>query len=247
MTDKPTARGPIFAPSGSDDLSSHSHRLLIGVLGFALAPSLWLLSAIRHVSGLPRWTPLASLSAYYHTGAVAAFVGVLVSLAMFLFTYRGYGNRHNPGDRICAVASGIAALCVAFFPSDAPAGVPNPLWWQPWLATVHYVSAGVLFCAFFVFSFFLFPKTRHGEKPDAPKRARNLLYRACGVGILACMGWIAVNSIVLDRAIFWPETFALSFFSLSWLVKGRADWTVRAAGRKAIHFGLRPGELLKKA
>jgi hypothetical protein len=246
--DEPTVHGPLFAPSGSDDLSSHRHRLLIGTLGLALPASLWLLSGLRPTAGLSRWEPLDSVSAYYHTGAVAAFVGVLVALAMFLFTYRGYGNVHNVGDRICAVVSGIAALCVAFFPSDAPEGLPSPPWWSPSMSVIHYVSAAVLFGAFFVFSFFLFPMSDPDRTKPLPwdKRARNVLFRACGVVILACMAWILFRARVTAESIFWPESIALGSFSLSWLVKGRADWTLKSAGKKAVHFGSHPGRLVEK-
>ncbi len=241
--ERPSASGPLFAPSGADDLSSHAHRLLIGSLGFALPISLWLLAGWRPTETLPRWKLLESVSAYYHTGAVAAFVGVLVSLAMFLFTYRGYGNRYNVRDRVCAVTSGIAAIGVAFFPTGAPAGLSDPLWWAPWMSTVHYVSAAALFTAFFVFSFFLFPGSKPGEKPGRSKKTRNALYRICGGAILACMLWILLGT---GRSIFLPEALALGFFSLSWLVKGRADWTLRAFGRKAAHFGRHPGELVRR-
>lgn len=241
--DRPTALGPLFAPSGSDDLSSHAHRLLIGCLGFLLPLSLWLLAGWRPTYPLPQWKLLESVSAYYHTGAVAAFVGVLVSLAMFLFTYRGYGNRHNLGDRICAITSGVSAIGVAFFPTGAPAGLQDPAWWSPWMSVVHYVSAATLFTAFFVFSFFLFPGSKPGSRPDRTKRFRNILYRFCGAAILCCMIWILAGG---SRPIFLPETLALGFFSLSWLVKGRADWTLRAMGRKAAHFGRNPGDLVGK-
>jgi succinate dehydrogenase/fumarate reductase cytochrome b subunit len=242
--EQPTVHGPLFAPSGSDDLSSHRHRLLIGSMGFVLPLSLWLLAAWRPTPGLPRWGILDSVSAYYHTGAVAAFVGVLTSLAMFLFTYQGYGNEHNHRDRIAAVTSGIAALGVALFPADTVAGLPRPPWFESWMSDVHYLSAAVLFGAFFVFSFFLFPMSKpHRVKPlPTDKRVRNVVYRACGVIILACMLWVLVLESDPQRSIFWPESVALGAFSLSWLMKGRADWTLSSAGRKAWHYG--PGKLV---
>ena len=41
---------------------------------------LWLIAGLRPIEGLQHWTPLGSISAYYHTGAVVVFVGILVSL-----------------------------------------------------------------------------------------------------------------------------------------------------------------------
>jgi len=48
------------------------------------------LAGIRPVNNLPQWDLLNSISAYYYTGAVAVFVGVLFALSLFLFTYPGY-------------------------------------------------------------------------------------------------------------------------------------------------------------
>ena len=50
------------------------------------------MSIHRPTPGLPRWETLNSVSAYYYSGAVAAFVRVIFALALFLFTYRGYKN-----------------------------------------------------------------------------------------------------------------------------------------------------------
>ena len=72
------------------DLSHRFHRSLIGYLGILLPVLLYGLAGLRPTTDLPRWETLNSISAYYHTGAVAVFVGVLFALALFLLTYRGY-------------------------------------------------------------------------------------------------------------------------------------------------------------
>src|SRR5215212_3999587 len=84
-------------PSGPDDLSDNAHRQLIGYIGLFLPVVLIALAMQR--DGLERWRNLESISAYYYTGAVTAFVGMLVALALFLFTYRGYDNKYNWADR----------------------------------------------------------------------------------------------------------------------------------------------------
>src|SRR5262249_17860644 len=81
-----------------DDLSDYLHRQLIGYIGLPLPFVLYLLAAGRSAPGKERWDLLDSISAYYYTGAVAAFVGLLVALALFLFSYRGYKNDHNRWD-----------------------------------------------------------------------------------------------------------------------------------------------------
>ncbi|HET7005748.1 MAG TPA: hypothetical protein VFK65_09670, partial [Candidatus Binatia bacterium] len=89
-----------YIPQGAsrpDDMSDNAHRQLIGYIGLLL-PLLLIVIAISR-DGLERWKSLESISAYYYTGAVAGFVGMLVALALFLFTYRGYKNKYNLADR----------------------------------------------------------------------------------------------------------------------------------------------------
>ena len=74
----------------AESLSQQAHRRLIGILGLLLPLLLYVFAGLRHTVGLPAWTPLNSISAYYYTGAVAIFVGVLFALALFLLTYPGY-------------------------------------------------------------------------------------------------------------------------------------------------------------
>lgn len=223
---------PYFPPGEPDDRSTHAHRQLIGALGLVLSPLLWVVAAWRPTPGLEPWRPLRSVSAYYHTGAVAVFVGVLAALAVFLFTYRGYANVWGRRDRIAAAVAGGAAVLVAFFPTKAPAGVLPPAWWAPWMATAHYIAAAVLFGAFIFFALFLFPKTGLEGTLPRDKRIRNRVYRTCGGVMTACIAW-ATAAALTERAIFWPEALALEFFAASWLVKGRADRTAVLVLRRA--------------
>ena len=73
-----------------DGLSQRENRTVIGVLGLFLPVLLYVIAGLRPTTGLQAWILLNSVSAYYYTGAVGIFVGVLFSLALFLFTYRGY-------------------------------------------------------------------------------------------------------------------------------------------------------------
>jgi hypothetical protein len=84
-----------------------------------LPPLVYLIAGWRPTQGLTPWQPLSSISAYYYTGAVAALVGILVALAVFLFTYRGYDNEYSRLDRAAAIIAGVAAVLVAFFPTGA--------------------------------------------------------------------------------------------------------------------------------
>lgn len=225
------ARRP--APSEPSDLSQKAHRQLIGYLGLLLPFILFGLAGLRPTPGLPRWETLTSVSAYYYSGAVAAFVGVIFALALFLFTYRGYKN--DRVDRWAGAAGGFCALGVALFPTSPPGAVSAPSWWSQTMGTIHYISAISLFIVFIVFSLWLFRKTKvpKGEKLPYDKRWRNRIYLMCGVVMVASVLW-AGSSFFTGAPIFWPETMALSAFAVSWLVKGYAYRPVINAVRGAL-------------
>lgn len=219
------------AASRPDDLSTNAHRQLIGYIGLVLPFLLIIIAVIR--DGTERWKSLDSISAYYYTGGVAAFVGMLVALALFLFTYPGFANKYNWADRLAAKTAAIAALLVAFFPTKEPVGISALSWWKPWTGVLHFVAAVVLFIMFAIFAIWLFRLTADGERPTADKRRRNLFYLICGIAILLCIGWAAFNRLN-GRSIFWPESFALIAFALSWLVKGHAPETLVRTARSLV-------------
>jgi hypothetical protein len=215
MVLKLTAERP--SPARPDDLSGDAHRRLIGWIGLLL-PALLVVIAIER-DGLTRWRSLESISAYYYTGAVAAFVGMLVALALFLLTYRGFDNPYHQADRAVAIVAGLAALAVAFFPTAPPADLPPLAWWSPATGVIHHIAAVVLFAMFAVFALWLFRMRRDGITET--KGWRNKLYLACGLVIVACIAWAGYNGYAA-REIFLPESIALVAFSFSWLVKGYA-------------------------
>ncbi len=146
---------------------------------------------------------------------------LLVALALFLFTYRGYQNKYEWADRFAAKTGSVAALGVAFFPTAPPASVPALLWWTPTTGVVHHVSAFVLFAVFGVFSLWLFRITPSEEPQADGKGTRNNIYLLCGVVIVACIIYAGIAGLQ-GRSIFWPESIALFAFAVSWLVKGYA-------------------------
>jgi hypothetical protein len=202
-------------------LSQNAHRRLIGILGFFLPALLYLVAGLRPTGGLPRWHCLESVSAYYYTGAVGIFVGVLFALSLFLLTYPGYEG--ETADRVLGRLGGAAALGVALFPTTAPDGLSAPTWWCPTIRVVHYVSAVLLFAAFILFSMWLFRKSNIPNRSDRPrdKRYRDDVCLACGVAMILCVLW-AASSLVTHKPIFLPEALAIMAFAVSWLVKGEA-------------------------
>lgn len=209
----------LVAEVGSD-LSQQLHRRLIGYLGIALPILLYLLAGARPTEGLQPWRLLTSVSAYYYTGAVGVFVGVLFALSLFLFSYRGY--KSTVADRIVGATAGLAALIVALFPTEAPSGLGEPLWWRHFMSIVHLASAAVLFASFILFSLWLFRKSNlpASERPREKQR-RNMVFLICGFTMIVGVLW-AASSHFTKAPIFWPETVAIVAFAISWLVKGEA-------------------------
>ena len=207
-----------------DDSTGHLHRQSIGLLGVLLPFLVVIIARFRPTAELPGTHLLNSISAYYYTGAVAIFVGILTALSVFLLTYRGYANDAQSRDRWAARVAGTTAALAAFFPTNPPIPGTAPEWWTETTGTLHLTFAGILFASFIYFSLFLFPKTRPGRVlAPRDKKMRNAFYYLCGAGMVGCIVWILFSKFVSGRSIFWPEALALEFFGLSWLVKGRAD------------------------
>jgi len=210
--------------SAPDDRAGNAHRQLIGYIGLLLP--FFIIALVWWRDGLQLWRGLESISAYYYTGSNAAFVGMLVALALFLFTYRGYKNEQQWADRLAACIAGAAALLVAFFPTEVPDGFPALTWWEPWVGVLHYTGAIALFSMFAVFALWLFRKKAPGETDvSRDKKARNWIYLSCGVAIVLAMAWAGLAGYS-GAPIFWPESVALVAFSVSWLVKGYAHRTL---------------------
>lgn len=217
--------------SAPDDMAGNSHRQLIGFIGLFMPFFIIILAIWR--DGEKAWRNLDSISAYYYTGANAAFVGMLVALALFLFTYRGY--KQALADRGVAIIAGGAALLVAFFPTEVPRDFTALTWWHKWVGKVHFGAAIALFSMFAIFSLWLFRKSanREGAMP-VDKKWRNRIYLGCGMLIVVEMIWAGWNGYN-GGPIFWQEAFALIAFSVSWLVKGYAHRTIATAARSLLN------------
>jgi hypothetical protein len=205
----------------AEDLSNQAHRRVIGFLGLILPGALYLLAGLRPTHGLPRWTPLESLSAYYYSGAVALFVGVVFSLSLFLVTYRGY--KGVPADRIVGALGGASAMVVALFPTWPPCDGCRPSWWTEPQGVAHNIAAALLFTSFILFSLWLFRKSSIPKRKDRPreKRIRDDVCLACGVVMIGSVLW-AASTMITHAPIFVPESIAVEAFAISWLAKGDA-------------------------
>ena len=229
LTSIPPASSPgtsVGTTDGPDDLSNHRDRQVIGYLGLALPFLLVLAVRVRPNPAADQWSG-TSISAYFWTGAVSLFVGILAALSVYLLTYQGYANESQRWDRLAAIIAGVSAAVVALFPTAPPLGLSALPWWSPWIGKLHAIAAMALFSMFAVFSLWLFRKTTPGEPPTADKKQRNAIYLICGIAIVASMAWALVAGLS-DQSIFWPESLALVSFAFSWLTKGRAVRSIKS-------------------
>lgn len=201
-------------------------RKLIGILGMSL-PIILVLGSIliADCEGIH-----SSVSDYYHTVMRNVFVGVLCSVGLFLFSYRGYEKKDNiAGDLGCLFALGIA-----FFPTavDCTLTCNIPLLnTNPIIGKIHLISATLFFLVLVYFSLFLFVK---GNTTNKQKRKRNIVFKICGYTMLTCILIIGIYFIIYKptadnctvapynyNIVFWFETIALLAFGISWLTKGQ--------------------------
>ena len=180
-------------------------RILIGILSMALP---WIVALL--FGGIP-----SSISAtYYIAQCITPFMGILCSASFLLISYRGYTKL----DDIILTLAGICGLLICFCPcwdALAPALVGTFQIPVSVSATIHNVSAIVFFGLLSYNSLFLFTKS-NGEMTKK-KKARNIIYRICGIGMIASFGILLLPYFRIQ--IWLIETIALSFFGISFLTK----------------------------
>ncbi len=237
----------LFPEPNKDDRSTPAHRQLIGSVGLVLPILLWVIAGWR-TRGEHPWIPLGSISAYYYSGAVSVFAGMLIALALFLFAYQGYANKYYLRDRVAAIIAGCAAVVVALYPTTAPSDSLALSWWTPLTGKIHLGAAAVLFGCFIFFASFQFPIsiTQKGKPLPRDKMLRNGFYYFCGLAMVVCIIWV-IYALSTGARIFLPEALALEFFALSWLVKGGVHETAVEVGRRGLYYGRHPRQMVKEA
>ena len=202
-------------------------RQALGWLGLSLPVLLILTGALS--DGLA-----PSVSDFFHTLSRDVYVGVLVSIGIFLFVYEGYDRQ--PGETLAdnwiATVAGVSVIGVALFPNESPTGevasLTQHLVGVSLSPAFHYTSAFIFFYCMGHFCMFRFSKTTDMR--------RRRIYRACGWAIIAsCAGLFAatimrqagspeVSALVTDwQIVFWVEVLGVCAFSIAWIVKGRGD------------------------
>lgn len=189
-------------------------RIMIGVLGMLLP---WLVALITL-----SWPQSISIT-YYSIFAVGTFMVVLGSAGILLINYKGYEKI----DDISATIAGIFGILICLFPmtylSD-PSAKTGVLHLPSNISNIfHCISAVGFFGVLAFMSFFLFTKTSGEITPQ--KKIKNVIYRICGIGMLASFLLFLLNFIPNFECynLTWIiEAIALFFFGTSWIVKSDA-------------------------
>jgi len=179
-------------------------RCTIGWLGIALP---WLVVLLR-------WTFPASISSTYYTyEAGPVFMIILGSASFLLFSYKGY----NTLDDIINTLAGVFGLMICIFPCDIDTYINVGTFQLPVQisSTIHNISAVGFFGCLAYNSLFQF--TKHGNEMTTEKKRRNVIYRICGIGMIASFLLMLLPEFYIQ--LWLVEAIALFFFGVSFLTK----------------------------
>lgn len=150
-------------------------RVLVGILSMLLP---WIVALFY--GGIP-----ASISATYYTAqCITPFMMILGAASFLLISYRGYTKL----DDIILTLAGICGLLICLCPCTSSVlpivgtfALPSAV-----SGAIHNIAAAIFFVLLSFNSLFLFTKS-DGEK-TWKKKARNIIYIVCGIGMLASFG-----------------------------------------------------------
>lgn len=179
-------------------------RKLIGYFGMLLP---WIVVLLI-------WRFPSSISATYYTNACVPFMIILGLASGFLISYKGY----ELIDDVLLTCAGIAGLCICLFPC-AVEGITGEVGTfmidSKTSDIIHMISAVVFFALLAYNSLFLF--TKGSGEPTENKKKRNIIYRVCGIGMVASFLILLLPHFYIK--VWLMETIALTFFGVSFLTK----------------------------
>ena len=216
-------------------------RRALGVLGLLL-PVILLILGIAFDEAEP------SISDYYHTLSRDVFVGILTAIGVFLICYTGFrrDDTERFSDDLVTTLAGVAALAAAFIPNRGtlntslePQALTQHLFGVVLCDAAHHLAALVFLLSMAYLCYFKFARTANP--------GRRAVYVACAWLILAAtvativaaglrkIGTPEQSAFVIEhQLVFWFEAVGVWAFSLSWLVKGRADRAIIRTAREAV-------------
>mgnify|MGYP003315810743 CR=1 FL=1 len=190
-------------------------RCTIGWLGMLL-PWMVLALAMAYGYGFPE-----SISqTYYFESCTTPFMIILGAAGLLLFSYKGYDKQD---DIVCTLA-GVFGLGICIFPcavstlldTDRLVGTFQIV--ENVSGLIHNICAALFFGLLAYNSLFLF--TKSGGTVTENKKKRNVIFRVCGIGMIASFLVLVPVTICEWHGGVWAvEAIALAFFGISWLTK----------------------------
>lgn len=186
-------------------------RCIIGWLGMLLPIIVFALYFIDNGT-----YPDSISATYFNARCITPFMGILSTASLFLFAYDGY----NKIDDIINTAAALCGLGICLFPCAATSAPYIGTFQLPALTsnTIHMITAIGFFGILAYNSLFLF--TRGEADPTPNKKKRNIIFRICGIGMIASFVFmVPVMMLGIYGGVWAIETVALFFFGVSWLTK----------------------------
>ena len=196
-------------------------RCTIGWLGMLLP---WLVLILSWACG--HGFPDSISATYYLATCITPFMIILGSAGLLLFSYKGYDKQD---DIVCTIA-GVFGLGICLFSCGTEDLIAR---WAELAELTHVGTfqitpnvSGILHnvCAFGFFgllaynSLFLFTKSAGVMTEN--KKKRNVIFRVCGIGMVASfLAIIPVSIFQWWGGVWVVEAIALAFFGISWLTK----------------------------
>lgn len=155
-----------------------------------------------------------SISATWYTNACTVFMIILGSASFLLISYKGYSKI----DDILLTLSGVAGLGICLFPC-AITGEHECVG----TFLIDNQVSNILHCAFAVVFFgllaynSLFLFTKSAGEMTRQKKARNIIFKVCGIGMVASFAILLLP--YFPAKVWLTETVALFFFGISFLTK----------------------------
>ena len=198
-------------------------RKILGWLGMMLP---FIVAALYMIFEASAFVLPHSISATYHVAScVTPFMIILGSAGVLLICYDGYDKQ----DKIICTIAGIFGLLICLFPcmnlpndTSLPATTLIGTFQIPAVVCgwIHNVVAIIFFILLAYNSYFLFTKSSGVMTEE--KKKRNLIFKICGIGMVASFVLLLPLSLLQVPAAIWiVEAIALVFFGISWLTKAQ--------------------------
>ena len=187
-------------------------RCLIGALGMAL-PIIVVVLSLAYGYGWPD-----SISAtYFVPTCITPFMVILGSAGILLVCYMGY----TIFDNILNTIAGLAAWGICLFPCAAQYGKIGTFQLDALLSDSIHMACALTFFGILAFNS-MFQFTKGDGNPTPQKKKRNVIFRVCGVGMIASfilLPLVGYGVIDVPHVIWVIEFIALQFFGISWITK----------------------------